>query len=83
MNNNLTKIQNIQNNEGSSRTVEISFGRKVVLKNTLRPETPQETQAVMEEQKGFAARTFGSFSGVFGASKVDQFKQILDRRQDI
>jgi len=74
------KIQNIQN-EGTSRTVEVGFGRKVVLKNTLRPETANETQSVVNEQAGLGARTFGSMTGLFGSSKVDQLKKMMDQRK--
>jgi|GEM_PF-3664332 len=80
MNVKLEKLQNVQN-EGSSRTVDVGFGRKVVLKNNLRPETPAVAQSTMEEQRGYSARTFGTMTGLFGVSKVDQLKKLLDQKK--
>ena len=81
MNNNINKIQNVQINEGTSRTVEVGFGRKVVLKNNLRPEISNETPAVVNEKKAYSGRTFGSMTGLFGVSKVDQLKKMMDQHK--
>lgn len=68
--------------EGRSRTVETSFGRKVVLKDTA-GRGFEETSALEEASQNEGFDPFISVSGVFGCSKVDQFKALLERKKDL
>jgi len=68
--------------EGRSRTVETSFGKKVVLKDTA-GRGFEETSALEEASQNEGFDPFISVSGVFGSSKVEQFKALLDRKKDL
>ena len=68
--------------EGRSRTGETTFGRKVVLKDTA-GRGFEEHSALEEASQNEGFDPFISVSGVFGSSKVEQFKALLDRKKDL
>lgn len=67
--------------EGSSRVVEIAPGKKVVLKNTRKldpePIPVQQDLRQASSEPGY----FQSTSGVFGACKVKQFRQFIEKNK--
>ncbi|MFO1518970.1 MAG: hypothetical protein U1F57_04805 [bacterium] len=82
MNTQVNVIQNIQSKEGISEVVcdPRHLGQRVVLKNTLFTEPAPEAPAVEPKKAVFMAQATSS-SGLFGASKADQLKQMLERKR--